>query len=278
MIYDDNWLIIRPSKGWAGLNLNLRDLWHYRELALFLAWRDISIRYKQTVLGVAWILLQPILSTIIFTVIFGLLVKVPTGETPYALFALVGLLPWNFFAAALTRGGGSLLASTNLISKVYFPRIVIPIASLLSSLFDFVIVGIVTLLVLLIFGMPLTWSLLALPAFGVLTFVAALGVSLWLSALNVQYRDVGYLLPFLSQVWFYVTPVIYPVDLLPVQWRWVLGLNPMAGVVGGFRWMLLGSDWPGWGLLSTSILVTIILLVSGLLVFKRMERRFADVI
>lgn len=278
MTYDDNWLIIRPSKGWGGLNLNLRDLWHYRELALFLAWRDISIRYKQTVLGVAWILLQPILSTIIFTVIFGLLVKVPTGETPYALFALVGLLPWNFFAAALTRGGGSLLASTNLISKVYFPRIVIPIASLLSSLFDFVIVGLVTLLVLLIFGAPFTWSLLALPAFGLLTFLAALGVSLWLSALNVQYRDVGYLLPFLSQIWFYMTPVIYPVDLLPVQWRWVLGLNPMAGVVGGFRWMLLGSEWPGWSLLTTSILVTIILLVSGLLVFKRMERRFADVI
>lgn len=278
MAYDNNWLIIRPSKGWANLSLNLRELWHYRELALFLAWRDISIRYKQTVLGVTWIVLQPLLSTVIFTVIFGNLIKVPTGETPYALFALVGLLPWNFFAAALTRGGGSLLASTNLISKVYFPRIVIPLASLLSSLFDFGVVGIATLLVLLIFGVPLTWPLLVLPAFVTLTFLAALGMGLWLSALNVQYRDVGYLLPFLAQVWFYLTPVIYPVSLFPPQWQWVLGLNPIAGVVDGFRWILLGTTPPSWSLLGTSAGVALSLLISGIVVFNRMERRFADVI
>jgi lipopolysaccharide transport system permease protein len=276
MTRQDDWLIVRATA--RRPLFNLHDLWLHRELALFLAWRDVAIRYKQTALGVLWVVLQPALSTVILTVIFGVLVRVPSGDAPYALFLLSGLLPWTFFASALTRGGASVLSNASLISKVYFPRVVIPISSLLSSLFDFGIVGLVTLLVLLVHGTPLTSSLLALPALAVLMFLLGLGVGLWLSSLNVQYRDVGYLLPFLAQVWFYATPVIYPSDLFPDKWRWVLAMNPMSGVVEGFRWALLGAAWPGWGMLAASTSIGVVLVVSGAAAFRRMERRFADVI
>jgi lipopolysaccharide transport system permease protein len=276
MTRQDDWLIVRATA--RRPLFNFHDLWLHRELALFLAWRDVAIRYKQTALGVLWVVLQPALSTVILTVIFGVLVRVPSGDAPYALFLLSGLLPWTFFASALTRGGASVLSNASLISKVYFPRVVIPISSLLSSLIDFGIVGLVTLLVLLVHGTPLTSSLLALPALAVLMFLLGLGVGLWLSSLNVQYRDVGYLLPFLAQVWFYATPVIYPSDLFPHKWRWVLAMNPMSGVVEGFRWALLGAPWPGWGMLAASTSIGVVLVVSGAAAFRRMERRFADVI
>jgi len=276
MTQQDDWLIVRATR--RRTLLDWHGLWLHRELVFFLAWRDVVIRYKQTILGVLWVVLQPVLSTVILTVIFGVLVRVPSGEAPYALFALTGLWPWNFFASALTRGGASVLSNASLISKVYFPRVVIPLSSLISSLFDFGIVGFTTMLVLIVYGMPLTSALLAIPAFAVLMFLMALGVGLWLSALNVQYRDVGYLLPFLAQAWFYMTPVIYPADLFPKPWRWVLGVNPMSGVVEGFRWALLGAAWPGWGMLATSTSIAVVLLVSGAAAFRRMERRFADVI
>jgi lipopolysaccharide transport system permease protein len=276
MLNQDNWLFIRASKRWSPVDLH--EVWRYRELMVFLTWRDVAIRYKQTILGVLWIVLQPLLSSVIFTVIFGNLIHVPSDGNPYAIFALVGLLPWNFFSSALTRGGGSVLVNANLVSKVYFPRVIIPLASLLSSLVDFFIVALATCVVLLVYGVTWTPALFLLPLFTGLAFLVALGASLWLSALNVMYRDVGFLLPFIAQLWFYVTPVVYPVSIVPEQWRWLMGLNPMAGVIDGFRWALLGATEPNWGLLLVSAGISIVVLISGAMVFRQMERRFADII
>jgi len=269
-------LKIRPSKGWSALNL--RDLWHYRELAFFLAWRDIQVRYKQTVLGVAWVVLQPLLTTFVFTIIFGNLARMPSDNLPYAVFAMAALVPWNFFAGAFARGGTSLVSSASLISKVYFPRLVIPIASVLGGLVDLAIALVVLAALTLFYGVRPGPALLALPFFLLLALAAALGVSLWLSALNVQYRDVGYLIPFVSQIWFYATPIVYPLSLIPEKWRVWMGLNPMAAVSEGFRWAVLGQAPPSAGLISLSVVVIAALLASGLLVFRRMEKTFADVV
>jgi lipopolysaccharide transport system permease protein len=276
MINQDNWLFIRASKRWSPVDL--REIWRYRELVVFLAWRDVAVRYKQTILGVLWVVLQPLLSSVIFTVIFGNLIRVPSDGNPYAIFALVGLLPWNFFSSALTRGGGSVVVNANLISKVYFPRVIIPLSSLLSSLVDFFIVTATTGIVLLVYGITWTPALFLLPLFTGLAFLVALGASLWLSALNVMYRDVGFLLPFIAQIWFYLTPVVYPASIVPEQWQWLMGLNPMAGVIDGFRWALLGAVEPNWGLLLVSAGIAIVILISGAMVFRQMERRFADII
>lgn len=267
---------IRPSQGWS--SLKLRDVWDYRELLYFLVWRDVKVRYKQTVLGIAWVALQPLATTIVFTLIFGNLAKLPSDNLPYAVFALAGLLPWNYFAGAIGKGGASLVGSANLISKVYFPRLIIPISSVLAGLVDFAIVFALLVVLVLFYGyLPSVYWLL-LPFFLLLAVATALGGSLWLSALNVQYRDVGYLIPFFVQLVFFATPVVYPQSMIPAPWNVVYALNPMAGVVEGFRWALFGSGSAPGPTLLLSIAVVIVVLVSGLYVFKRMERTFADVV
>ncbi|TAH48762.1 MAG: ABC transporter permease [Chloroflexota bacterium] len=269
-------LRIRPSRGWSALKL--REVWEYRELLYFLVWRDVKVRYKQTALGVLWVVLQPLATTIVFTLIFGNLAKMPSENLPYAVFALAGLLPWNYFSGAIGRGGSSLVGSANLISKVYFPRLIIPISSVLAGLVDFGITFLLLVALMLFYGYPPTLSWLLLPFFLLMAIATALGVSLWLSALNVQYRDVGYLIPFLIQLWFFATPVVYPSSLIPAPWSLLYALNPMAGVVDGFRWALFGNTAAPGPLILVSIAVVIVTLVSGLFVFKRMERTFADVV
>jgi lipopolysaccharide transport system permease protein len=267
-------LVIRPTKGWVSLNLG--DLWRYRELIVFLTWRDISVRYKQTVLGVAWAVLQPFLTMIVFSVVFGLLGNLPSDGLPYPIFTYTALLPWQLFAYSLTESGNSLVANQNLITKVYFPRVVIPISATLGGLLDFVIAFVLLLGMLLFYGIRPTSAVWTLPLFLILALVTALGVGLWLSALNVQYRDVRYAIPFLTLFWMYASPVAYSSTLIPAQWRALYGLNPMAGVVEGFRWALLGTGSAPGPLLLVSAAAALILFVSGLMYFQRMERTFAD--
>lgn len=269
-------VIIGPSRGWV--SLQLRDLWEYRELLYFLAWRDMKVRYKQTVLGAAWAIIQPLTTMVVFTVIFGQLAKIPSDGIPYAIFSYCALLPWNYFATAFGRSSGSLLGNAHLISKVYFPRLVIPISSLLAGLVDFAIAFVVLIGLMFWYGIVPTAAILWLPAFLLMAMATALGVGLWLGALNVQYHDVGYLVPFLSQIWMYATPVVYPSSMIPERWRLLYGVNPMAGVVEGFRWGLLGrGNGPG-PMLVVSVLVTAVLLLSGGFYFRRMEKTFADVV
>jgi lipopolysaccharide transport system permease protein len=273
---------IRPSRGWRAVNVG--ELWQYRELLGFLTARDIKLRYKQTALGVAWAVLQPLLTMVVFTIFFGKLGKLPSDGKPYALFVLAALLPWQLFAYALTQSSNSLVAEQRLITKVYFPRLIVPVASVLSGLVDFLVA--LTLMVALAVVGPLlgwslvvpTWRALALPAFVLFAVLTALAVGLWLSTLNVQYRDVRYTIPFLTQFWMFLTPVAYPASLVPARYRLLYGLNPMSGVVEGFRWSLLATDAPDWALMAVSALVVAALLFGGVLYFRRMEKTFADVV
>lgn len=271
-----NHIRIRPSRGWTALKL--RDVWDYRELLYFLVWRDVKVRYKQTALGVTWVVLQPLVTTIVFTLIFGNLAKMPSDNLPYAVFALAGLLPWNYFSGAVGRGGQSLVGSANLISKVYFPRLIIPFSGVLGGLVDFGIVFVMLVVLLAFYGFYPALSWLLLPFFLLLAIATALGVSLWLSALNVQYRDVGYLIPFFIQLWFFATPVVYPSSMIPAPWNVLYALNPMTGVVEGFRWALFGRGAAPGPILLVSIAAVIVVLITGLYVFKRMERTFADIV
>jgi lipopolysaccharide transport system permease protein len=267
---------IEPSRGWV--SLNLKELWHYRELIYFLTWRDVKIRYKQTALGVAWAVLQPLLTMLIFSVIFGRLAKIPSDGIPYPIFSLAGVVPWTFFSSGLNFAANSLVASSNMIKKVYFPRLIIPLASLISGFVDLAIsLGLVGVMMAW-YRVPLTANVLWLPVFALLGFVTALGVGLWLSALNVEYRDVRYVVPFLMQFWMYATPIVYPSSLLKEPWRTVCGLNPMAGVVEGFRWSLLGANTQPGPLIAVSSLMAVLIVVSGAYYFRRMERTFADVV
>ena len=272
-------IIIEPTRGLAALQL--RALWEYRELLGFLVWRDVKVRYKQTALGVAWIILQPLISMLIFTVLFGYLLQAPSDGVPYPVFAYAGLLPWNYFAGSLTRSSQSLVGSANLITKVYFPRLVIPISGVLGGLVDFAVASVVLAGLMLVYRIPPTINIVWLPGFLLLALATALGFGLWLAALNVRYRDVNYVVPFLVQIWMYLTPVIYSVTLIPEQYRWLLALNPMTGVVGGFRWALLGgvmqTEPPG-ALFAVSVAITLMVLVSGAVFFRSTERTFADVI
>ena len=272
-------IVIEPTRGLAALQL--RALWEYRELLGFLVWRDVKVRYKQTALGVAWIILQPLVSMVIFTVLFGYLLQAPSDGAPYAVFAYAGLLPWNYFAGSLTRSSQSLVGSANLITKVYFPRLVIPISGVLGGLVDFGVASLVLAGLMALYRIPPTANIVWLPAFLLLALATALGFGLWLAALNVRYRDVNYLVPFLVQIWMYLTPVIYSVTLIPERFRWLLALNPMTGVVGGFRWALLGgvmeTEPPGL-LFAVSVVITLVVLVSGAIFFRSTERTFADVI
>ena len=273
----DRFVVYERRRGWTALDL--RELWSYRELLYFLTWRDVLVRYKQAVLGVAWAVLQPFLTMIVFTLVFNRMLKVPSSDPtlPYAVFSFSGLLAWQFFAGALARSGVSLVGNSNLITKVYFPRLVIPLSAVLAGLIDFVISFVILLVLMAAYGIAPEWETVFLPLFVLLAITSALAVSLWLSALNVLYRDVQYLIPFLVQLWMFVSPVIYPIDKIPQSLRVVFSLNPMTGVIGGFRWALLGQQFPGRYLwISTGVVV--VLLLGGLFYFKRMERMFADVV
>ena len=267
---------IRPSGGWRALDL--AELWRYRELLFFLTLRDVKIRYKQTALGVAWAVLQPLLTMGVFTIFFGKLGKMPSDGKPYAVFVLAALVPWQLFAYALTQSSNSLVAEQRLITKVYFPRLIVPVASVLAGLVDFLVALVLLLLLMAGFRVAPGWGLVAAPAFALFAVLTALAVGLWLSALNVQYRDVRYTIPFLTQFWLFATPVAYPASLVPEAYRPLYGLNPMAGVVEGFRWALLGTDAPDWGMMAVSAGVVVLLLAGGMFYFRRMEKTFADVV
>jgi lipopolysaccharide transport system permease protein len=268
-------LLIRPA---GRTPLRLREVWQYRELLYFLAWRDITVRYKQTALGITWAVIQPVLTTVVFSIFFGRLAGMPSDGLPYPLFALCALLPWQLFAHALAESSNSLVANQNLITKVYFPRLVIPASAVLASLVDFLIAFAVLIGLMGYYRRPPTASAWSLPLFVLLAVALALGVGLWLSALNVQYRDVRYTIPFLTQLWLFATPIAYPSSLVPQGWQGLLGVNPMAGVVEGFRWSLLGARPPSLVLLAVSVLATLVLLLAGLWYFRRMERTFADLL
>jgi lipopolysaccharide transport system permease protein len=268
-------LWIEPSRGWV--SFRLKELWDYRELLYFLVWRDIKVRYKQTALGAAWAILQPVMTMVVFTVFFGRLAKVPSDGVPYPVFAYTALLPWQLFAYALTESANSLVGNQNLIKKVYFPRLVVPLASVLAGLVDFGISFVVLLALMFYYGIVPTAAIAVLPLFLLLAIAAALSVGLWLSALNVQFRDVRYTIPFLTQLWLFATPVAYPSSLVPEKWRAWYGLNPMAGVVDGFRWALLGKSAGPGAVLWVSVLMVVVLLLGGLAYFRRMESTFADI-
>jgi lipopolysaccharide transport system permease protein len=266
---------IEPSHGWAALRLG--ELWEYRELLYFLIWRDVKVRYKQTALGVAWAMLQPLLAMFVFSLFFGRLAHMGSDGLPYPVFNLAGLVPWTFFAFGLNEAANSLVGSRHLITKVYFPRLAIPLATVLAGLVDFAIAFLLLLVVMGSYGiLPGVQVLLVIPLV-LLTLVTALGVGLWLAALNVQYRDIRYVLPFLTQLWLFATPIVYPSSLVPATWRPVYGLNPMVGVVDGFRWALLGTQAPG-ATLVVSALAAVVLCAGGALYFRRRERGFADVV
>jgi lipopolysaccharide transport system permease protein len=260
------------------LSLNLKDIWEYRELLYFLVWRNIKIRYKQTALGATWAVLQPLLTMLVFTVFFGRLAKVPSDGIPYPVFAFTALLPWQLFAFALNESSNSLVASQNLITKVYFPRLVIPLSSTLTGLVDFAISFCVLLVLMVYYHITPSKALVWLPAFLLLALAAALSVGLWLSALNVKYRDVRYTIPFMTQFWMFATPVAYSSSLVPEPWRRWYGLNPMAGVVEGFRWALLGKSGGVGPLLWVSLAAVLLLLTGGLFYFRRTESTFADIV
>jgi lipopolysaccharide transport system permease protein len=269
-------IVIEPRKGWAPLQL--RGMWGYRELLYFLTLRELQLRYKQTAIGVAWAVIQPLFTMVIFSLFFGRLAKMPSDGIPYSVFALAGLVPWTFFANGLTQASNSLVSSSNLITKVYFPRLVVPLASILSGVVDF-LVGMVLLVIFMLFkGFTPSWTLVFFPIFLLLAFTTALGVGLWLAALNVEYRDVRYVVPFMTQIWLFATPIAYPSSLLHEPWRTVYGLNPMVGVVEGFRWSILGVGNPPGSMLWVSAATSLLFLVSGAAYFRRMERSFADIL
>jgi lipopolysaccharide transport system permease protein len=267
---------IRPSRGWR--RLNLRELWEYRELLYFLTWRDIKVRYKQTVIGVAWAVIQPVFLMVLFTVFFGRIAGIQTGGIPYPLFAYAALLPWGLFSASLATGGTSVTANAALVTRVYFPLIFLPASIVLDALVDFAIASGVLVGLMIYFGVGPTWTVLTLPLFIFLAIVASLGISFWLSSLDARFRDIHYTIPFLSQLWLFATPIIYPASLVSGPAVWVYSLNPMVGVVQGFRWALLGQDFT-FGLASwLSVLAALVLFLSGLFYFLRVERMLADVV
>jgi lipopolysaccharide transport system permease protein len=270
-------IVLRPSTGWVPLRLG--ELWRYRELAAFLVWRDVKVRYQQTVLGVAWAFIQPFFTMLVFSLFFGRLGgmgdKLPAG-LPYPLFAFAGLVVWTYFAFALTHGADSLVQSANLIKKVYFPRLILPLAAVGAGAVDLLVALLTVGGMMAYYGFAPGWPVVFLPLFVLLTGVTSLGAALWLSALNVQFRDVRYTLPFLTQLWLFATPIAYPASIVPEKWRALYGLNPMVGVVEGFRWSLLGAGDPPGPMLAVSVLVAAALLVGGAFYFRRMEKAFSD--
>jgi lipopolysaccharide transport system permease protein len=272
---DQPLVVIEPRKPWAALDL--KEMWAYRELLYFLVWRDVKVRYKQTALGAAWAIIQPLFTMLIFTIFFGRLAGVPSDNVPYPLFAYAGLLPWTFFANAVTNSGNSLISSANLITKVYFPRMLIPAAAVGAGLVDLAIAFLILIPLMIYYHAAITWNVLLLPLVVLMTTLLALAVGMWLSALNVKYRDVRFALPFLIQLWMFVSPVIYPASFLPQQWRWILWLNPMTGIIEGYRSSLFGKPF-NWTALAASAAITLALLIYSSYVFRRMEKSFADIV
>lgn len=258
--------------------LELPTLWEFRELLLFLTWRDIKVRYRQTALGAAWAIIQPLTAMVIFSIVFGQLAQLPSDGIPYPIFTYTALLPWNLFSGALTRATTSVVANANLVSKVFFPRVLIPLSAVLGALVDFGFSFVVLGGMMVWYGIAPTWRLVALPFLILLALGAAFGVGLWLAALNVRYRDVSYIIPFVIQVWLYASPVAYSSTLIPAQWQWLYSLNPMVGVIEGFRWALLGTSWQPGPQVALSAVIVLVALVTGLLYFQRMEETFADVV
>lgn len=268
--------IIAPRRGWA--SLGLRELWQYRELAYFLVWRDLKVRYKQTVIGVAWAVLQPVAMMLVFTLFFGKLAKMPSEGLPYPVFALAGLLPWQMFSRSLSESANSLVADQRLITHIYFPRLLVPLATVVSALVDFAVAGLVLVGLMAWYGLAPGSAVVWLPLFLLVMLASVLGTGFWLSALNLEFRDVRYLLPFLAQLWLFVTPVVYPSSLVPAEWRLVYGLNPMVAVVEGFRWSLFGQGTGPGPVVAISSVVSLALFVSGAWYFRSRERIFADIL
>ena len=269
-------LIIERQAGLQGLDW--AALWEYRDLLYLQVWREIKVRYKQTAIGVSWVLLQPMVTMLIFTVIFGQMAKVPSDGVWYPAFVLSGLLPWTYFSQAVTRAGGSLVSNANLVTKIYFPRVLLPLASIVAPLIDLALSLFLLFGLLLYAGIPLTWKVVTLPIFILMAMLTAMGLSLFVSATNVRYRDVTHAIPFVIQVWMFVSPIVYPVSLVPEQWRVLYGLNPMTGVIEGFRWAMLGQTAPDPVVMGTSAGVVMLALAVGSIYFKKLERQFADVI
>ena len=269
-------VILRPTSGWQ--SLRLRELWEYRELFYFLTWRDVSVRYKQTVLGMAWAIIQPLMTMIVFNIFFGQLAKIPSDGIPYPIFSYAALVPWIFFANGLTQSSNSLVANANLITKVFFPRLVAPISTVLSGLVDFVIAFLVLVAMMFYYGRVPTINVLWLPLLVLLALITSLGVGFWFSALNCHFRDVRYAVPFIAQIWMFATPIVYPSSLLSEPWRTLYGINPMAGVVEGFRWALLGTGSAPGFMIAASSIVAMIVLIGGAFYFRKMEKTFADVV
>jgi lipopolysaccharide transport system permease protein len=268
--------LIEPSQGWV--SLGLRELWEYRELLYFLVWRDIKVRYKQTVLGAGWAIIQPFFTMVVFSVFFGRLAQIPSDGVPYPIFSYAALVPWTFFANGLTHAANSMVEGSNLIKKVYFPRLAVPIAAVLSGLVDFSLALLVLIGMMLYYGLAPTINVLWVPLLLLMALVTALGTGLWFSAMNVLFRDVRYAVPFLVQIWLFATPIAYPSSLLPEPWRTLYALNPMVGVTEGFRWALLGTDTAPGLMIIVSSIAMLALLATGALFFRRMERTFADVV
>ncbi|HEX3052824.1 MAG TPA: ABC transporter permease [Aggregatilineaceae bacterium] len=275
---EDEITVIEPLEGWVPLNL--RELWNYRELLFFMVWRDVTVRYKQTVLGATWAILQPVMTMVVFSVFFGKLAKIPSNGVPYPIFSYTALLPWVFFSAGVGRTSNIVVSNTNLIKKVYFPRLILPIASVLGGIVDFALSFLVLIGMMLYYGIYPRWeALILLLPFLLLALIISLGVGLWFGALNAQYRDIRYLVPFLVQFWMYATPVIYPTTFVPENWRMVYSLNPMAGVVEVFRWVLLNrGDAPDPLMITLSVITALVILITGMFYFRRMEKNFADVV
>ena len=269
--------ILQPAKGLGALNLH--DLWLYRELIYFLTWRDLKVRYKQTLLGASWAILRPLLTMVVFSIFFGDLAKVPSDGVPYPIFSFAALVPWGLFSDAVGVAGRSLVQNRHMITKIYFPRVILPLSSILAGVVDFLIAFVILVGMMVYYKISPTVYVWTLPLFLLLALITSAGVGLWLAALNVQYRDIAYITPFLTQFWLFVTPIAYPASMVPAKWQLVYSLNPMAGVVEGFRWALLGTDQgaPGTQLIVSSV-VAIVLLVSGMVYFRRMERNFADMV
>lgn len=274
--HDDVFLRIEPSRGWV--SLRLREIWRYRELLYFLTWRDIKVRYKQTALGASWAILQPFLTMVVFTLFFGGLANIGSDGVPYPIFSYAALVPWTFFANSLSQAANSLVSSANLITKVYFPRLIIPVATVLSGVVDFSLAFLVLIGMMLFYGISPTVAVFWLPAFLLLAFATALGVGLWLAAINAQFRDVRYVVPFIVQFWLFISPVIYPASEIPKAWRSLYAVNPMVGVIEGFRWALLGTTTAPGAMILVSGIVAAVILVSGSFYFRRLERVFADLI
>jgi len=258
--------------------LKLSELWEYRELLYFLVWRDIKVRYKQTALGATWAIIQPFFTMVVFSLFFGRLARMPSDGIPYPIFSFAALVPWSFFANGLSQSSNSLVGSSNLITKVYFPRLIIPLASSFSGVVDFLIAFAVLIVMMLYYSLLPTLNVLWLPLFFLLAMVTSLGVGLWLSALNVEYRDVRFIVPFITQFWLFVTPIAYPSSLLPEPWHTLYGLNPMVGVVEGFRWALLGTKTAPGPIIAVSSAAAIVILITGAFYFRRMEKTFADIV